>query len=65
MRAIFHINLMKKNMQYGKDLNWLSAPAFFLILGMLAVNTKKQNAHARQTEKVKTVISAAATQKPL
>jgi hypothetical protein len=56
---------MKKNKQHGKDLNWLSAPAFFLILGILAMNTKKQNVHARQPEKVKTVISAAATQKPL
>ena len=30
-------------MQHGKDLNWLSAPAFFLIIGMLVINTKKQN----------------------
>ena len=51
-------------MQHGRDLNWLSAPAFFLILGMIAISTKKQNAHSRQPEKVKTVISAAAVQKP-
>jgi len=52
-------------MQHGKDLNWLSAPAFFLILGMLAINSKKQGIHTRQPEKVKTVVSAAAIQKPL
>jgi hypothetical protein len=51
-------------MQHVKDLNWLSAPAFFLIIGMLAINTKKQNTHSRQPEKVKTVISATAAQKP-
>ena len=51
-------------MQNGKDLNWLSAPAFFLIIGMLAINTKKQNTHSHQPEKVKTVNSAAAVQKP-
>jgi len=51
-------------MQHGKDLNWLSAPAFFLIIGILAINTKKQNTHLRQPEKVKTVISATAVQKP-
>ena len=51
-------------MQNGKDLNWLSAPAFFLIIGMLAINTKKQNMHSRQPEKVKTVISVSAAQKP-
>jgi hypothetical protein len=51
-------------MQHGKDLNWLSAPAFFLIIGMLAINSKKQNTHSRQPEKVKTVISATAAQKP-
>ncbi|HEY2649034.1 MAG TPA: hypothetical protein VGI38_07555 [Puia sp.] len=52
-------------MKQGRDLGWLSAPAFFLILGMLAINTKKQNIHSRQTEKLKTVISATVTQKPL
>jgi len=50
-------------MQHGKDLNWLSAPAFFLIIGMMVINTKKHNTHSRQQEKTKTVISAAA-QKP-
>jgi hypothetical protein len=52
-------------MQYGRDLSWLSAPAFFLILGILAINTKKQNTHSRQPEKLKTVILAPAVQKPL
>jgi hypothetical protein len=51
-------------MQHGKDLNWLSAPAFFLIIGMLIINTKKQNAHPPQPEKVKTVNSATTAQKP-
>jgi hypothetical protein len=51
-------------MQHGRDLNWLSAPAFFLILGMLAINSKKQNTHSHPPEKVKTGISAAAVQKP-
>ena len=59
------LNLIMNNMQHGKDLSWLSAPAFFLIIGMLVISTKKQNTHARQPEKVKTVISATATQKPL
>jgi len=52
-------------MKQGKDLSWLSAPAFFLIIGMLVINTKKQTAHARQPEKAKTAISASAAQKPL
>jgi hypothetical protein len=51
-------------MQHGKDLNWLSAPAFFLIIGMLVINTKKQNTHSHQPEKVKPVISVMAAQKP-
>jgi hypothetical protein len=51
-------------MRHGKDLNWLSAPAFFLIIGMLAINSKKQNTHSRQPGKVKTVISATSAQKP-
>jgi hypothetical protein len=65
MKAIRYVNLTMKYMQHGKDLNWLSAPAFFLIIGMLVINTKKQNVHSRQPEKVKTVISATASQKPL
>lgn len=52
-------------MQNGKDLNWLSAPAFFLIIGMLVINTKKQNTHSRAQEKVKTTISGVPAQKPL
>ncbi len=50
-------------MQQGKDLSWLGAPAFFLIIGMLIINTKKQNAHFRQPEKVKTVILVTPAQK--
>jgi hypothetical protein len=52
-------------MQNSKDLSWLSAPAFFLIIGMLVINTKKQNTHFRQPEKVKTVILPSAAQKPI
>jgi len=51
-------------MKYSKDLNWLSAPAFFLILGMLAVNSKKQNTHNRQPEKQKVEISPVSVPKP-
>ncbi len=51
-------------MPNGKDLNWLSAPAFFLIIAMLAMNTKKQNLRSRQPEKVKTVITTTVAQKP-
>lgn len=65
MKAISHVNLTVKYMQHGRDLNWLSAPAFFLIIGMLAVNIKKQNIHTRQPEKVKSVSAAPALQKPL
>jgi hypothetical protein len=50
-------------MKYAKDLNWLSAPAFFLIIGMLAINSKKQGVHSHHPEKSKTEISAS-VQKP-
>jgi hypothetical protein len=43
-------------MKYAKDLNWLSAPAFFLIIGMLAINSKKQSSHNQRPEKSKTEI---------
>jgi hypothetical protein len=49
-------------MQNGKDLNWLSAPAFFLIIGMLVISSKKPNTHSRPPEKVKTGISAVPAQ---
>jgi len=29
-------------MKNSKDLNWLSAPAFILILGMMAIQVKKK-----------------------
>jgi hypothetical protein len=51
-------------MKYSKDLNWLSAPAFFLILGILALNSKKQNTHSRQPDKLKVEISAISAAKP-
>lgn len=50
-------------MSYSKDLNWLSAPAFFLILAMLAIHSKKQSIRTRLPEKVKTEIPAS-VQKP-
>jgi hypothetical protein len=52
-------------MQQGKDLSWLSAPAFFLIIGMMVINTKKINARSRQPEKVRTVVSVIPAQKSL
>jgi hypothetical protein len=52
-------------MQSGKDLSWLSAPAFFLIIGMLVISSKKPNIHSRPPEKVKTAISAVPAQKSL
>ena len=52
-------------MQQAKDLNWLSAPAFFLIIGLLVVNTKKINGRSHQPEKVKTSLSAISAQKPI
>jgi hypothetical protein len=45
-------------MKYAKDLNWLSAPAFFLIIGMLAFNSKKPGTHNLRPEKSKTEIPA-------
>ena len=30
-------------MNHSKDLNWLSAPAFFLIIGIIVFHTKSQN----------------------
>jgi hypothetical protein len=45
-------------MKQSKDLNWLSAPAFFLIIGMIAFHTKNQNTHNRLQEKVKPPIAA-------
>jgi hypothetical protein len=40
-------------MSNSKDLNWLSAPAFFLIVGILAFHSVNQSNHNRQQEKVK------------
>ena len=50
-------------MNNSKDLSWLSAPAFFLIIGMIYIHTKNQNIHSRQQEKLKTHLSAAALKK--
>ena len=44
-------------MSHSKDLNWLSAPAFFLIIGMIFIHTKNQNGHNHQPEKVKPPIA--------
>ena len=51
-------------MRYLKDLNWLSAPAFFLIIGMLALNSKKQTAQNRNPEKIKPGTAVVQGQKP-
>jgi hypothetical protein len=40
-------------MKYTKDLSWLSAPAFILIIGMIFFSVKKQPSRVR-TDKVKT-----------
>ncbi len=50
-------------MKYSKDLSWLSAPAFFLIIGMLVVNLKKDKDN-RPHEKSKQEITAISAQKP-
>ena len=50
-------------MKHSKDLNWLSAPAFFLILGMLAFNSKKP-VNVKHPEKIKTETSVLTVQKP-
>ena len=36
-----------------KDLNWLSAPAFFLILGIIALNAKNKPHQKSRPEKIK------------
>jgi hypothetical protein len=51
-------------MTQTKDLNWLSAPAFFLIVGMIAINTKTHNSPARNPVKVKTELAAPVVPKP-
>lgn len=38
-------------MKNTKDLSWLSAPAFFLILGIIFFNAIKQSNHIIQPEK--------------
>jgi hypothetical protein len=50
------------NIKQTKDLSWLSAPAFFLLLMMIGINAKKQNSH-RPPEKTKPDISAVLTTK--
>jgi len=50
-------------MKYSKDLSWLSAPAFFLIIGMLVLNLKKDK-NNRQPEKSKPEITVVSAQKP-
>ncbi len=50
-------------MSNSKDLNWLSAPAFFLIIGMIIFNLINRNYHNRQQEKVKIPIAALPSKK--
>jgi hypothetical protein len=40
-------------MKNSKDLNWLSAPAFILILGIMLLNAIKQPRNAAPLEKVR------------
>jgi hypothetical protein len=47
-----------------KDLNWLSAPAFFLIISLLAIHSIKQGTQTRHPEKVRPEITALPSQKP-
>ena len=51
-------------MKKTKDLSWLSVPAFFLIIGMLALYAIKQNAPAHHSERLKSEISILQAQKP-
>lgn len=55
------INLI--GMKHAKDLSWLSAPAFFLIIGMLALNLKKEN-NSRLPPKQKPETTAVSATKP-
>lgn len=50
-------------MKHSKDLNWLSAPAFLLIVAMLAFNSKKPNTRNTVPEKIKTGTSTQVPQK--
>ena len=50
-------------MNQSKDLNWLSAPAFFLIIGMIIIHTKNQNVHNHQQEKIKPPIAVLSAKK--
>jgi hypothetical protein len=51
-------------MKHLKDLSWLSAPAFLLIIGMLVVYSIRQNPRSPHSEKAKSGISALPSQKP-
>jgi len=51
-------------MKQTTDLSWLSAPAFFLIVGILAIHSKKPIAQHRQTDKNKTENVIVQIQKP-
>lgn len=41
-------------MKNSKDLNWLSTPAFFLILGIIVVHVKRNMDNSRYHEKSRT-----------
>jgi hypothetical protein len=53
---------MKEFMKYSKDLSWLSIPAFFIIISMLALHSKKYN-HYPQPEKIRSEAIVQAEQK--
>ncbi len=44
-------------MNNSKDLNWLSAPAFFLIIGIIAFHSRSQNFHDKRQGKTKPPIA--------
>jgi hypothetical protein len=50
-------------MKHSKDLNWLSAPAFFLIIGIITFHSINQSSRNRQQEKVKPPIAVVPVKK--
>jgi hypothetical protein len=48
---------------YSKDLSWLSAPAFLLIIGLIVFNIVKQNDQSVNSEKNRTGFNLPASHK--
>jgi hypothetical protein len=51
-------------MKQSKDLNWLSAPAFIFIVGILVIHSIKPVSQRRHPGKIKSENVTAQTQKP-